>query len=66
MSKKVRLELTHHELAVVRALLGKANDTLQVGELFNHVADKCDVLNINRIWVKFEAVGGCTYAIGKE
>lgn len=66
MTKKVRLELTHHELAVIRSLLGKTNDTLGVSELFNKVADKTDELGIDRIYLKFEIYSGTVYAIGKD
>lgn len=63
---KVRLDLTHYELAVIRSLLGKTNDTLGVSELFNRVADKTESLGIKRVELKFESVNGTTYAIGKE
>lgn len=66
--KKVRIELTHHELAVVRALLGKTNDSLDVGELFNKVADKADALHLDRIEVKVFKLEGEEvewYAIGQ-
>lgn len=66
MTKKVRLDLTHRELAVIRALLGKTNDTLGVGELFNRVADKTEALRLERIELKFENYNGATYAIGRE
>jgi len=63
---KVRLDLTHHELAVIRSLLGKTNDTLGVSELFNRVADKTEALRLERVELKFENYNGTTYAIGKE
>lgn len=66
MSAKVRVELTHYELQVVRSLLGKTNDTVGVGELFNKVADKCDLLELKKVELKFETYNGITYAIGKE
>lgn len=63
---KVRLDMTHYELAVIRSLLGKTNDTLGVSELFNRVADKTEVLGIKRIELKFENFNGITYSIGKD
>lgn len=63
---KVRLDMTHYELAVIRSLLGKTNDTLGVSELFNRVADKTEALGIKRIELKFENFNGITYSIGKE
>ena len=67
--KKVRIEMTLQELAVVRALLGKCNDTLQVGELFNKVADKCDALYVERVELSIHEVDGVKvewYSIGKQ
>lgn len=67
--KKFRVEMTAHELAVVRALLGKTNDTLDVGELFNTVADKCDANGLDRIELSVHTLEGALvewYAIGKQ
>lgn len=63
---KVRLDLTHYELAVIRSLLGKTNDTLGVSELFHRVSEKTESLGIKRVETKFENFNGITHAIGKE
>lgn len=67
--KKVRVEMTLQELAVIRALLGKTNDSLAMGELFNTVADKCDALNLDRVELSVHTSEGALvewYSIGKQ
>lgn len=50
---KVRLEVNHSELALIRALLGKTNDTIPgATELFCRVADKADGLSLERVEIQ--------------
>lgn len=59
---KVRIELSHRELALVRALLGKTNVTIPgASELFNRVADKADALNLDKFDLQLHSINGLSH-----